>query len=265
MDTTSFDYLSSDIVYFAHRKCTKDWSIDDQIIDYHDLTYIYAGAATYYVDGVAHPVKAGDLLYIPSGKRRSAFTDPENLMKMYALNFNWISNEHIDAEFVLPFSTVTKVGHIQEIIGLYDSLAQIWSAREHCYRLSARSLCTLILSIFIKRIVFHDLELTSDARIKEVKSFLTKHYDKKMTMEEIAAHVNLNPVYLGALFKKSEGYSIKDYLNRIRINNVEGILMREHCTITEAALRCGFSDVYYFSRVYRNLKGVAPSRRASLQ
>ena len=81
----------------------------------------------------------------------------------------------------------------------------------------------------------------------------------KIEISELAKIAGLNAVYLGAYFKQVNGCTIKQYINRIRINNAENLLSAGGYTVSEAAMRSGFDDLFYFSKVFRNYKGYAPS------
>ena len=53
---------------------------------------------------------------------------------------------------------------------------------------------------------------------------------------------------------------MKEYLNQIRINNAENMIASGEFRVYEAATKCGFDDIFYFSRVFKSIKGYAPSK-----
>ena len=53
-----------------------------------------------------------------------------------------------------------------------------------------------------------------------------------------------------------------EYLTKYRINKAADLLKDENLSVGEAAYSSGFSDQLYFSRVFRKLKGVPPSKFA---
>jgi AraC family transcriptional regulator, arabinose operon regulatory protein len=86
-----------------------------------------------------------------------------------------------------------------------------------------------------------------------------ERYHENLELSGMATSIHLNPVYFGKLFKKNTGYSFKEYLNLIRINNAEMLLATGEFNVTEVAERCGFNDVSYFSNVFKSIKGFPPS------
>jgi YesN/AraC family two-component response regulator len=99
-----------------------------------------------------------------------------------------------------------------------------------------------------------------DPRIKTAIRYITDHYAEPMHITQVARAVSLNPVYFGVLFKKETQMAFRDYLNMIRLNQAEDMLRTGEWNVTEVALRCGFGDVFYFSRLYKKHKGVPPSK-----
>ena len=71
-----------------------------------------------------------------------------------------------------------------------------------------------------------------------------------------------SPNHLRALFRKEFGVSPQRYLGRTRIRMAIELLMGQDppLAVSEIALRCGFRDPYYFSRVFRLFTGVSPLR-----
>jgi AraC-like DNA-binding protein len=67
-------------------------------------------------------------------------------------------------------------------------------------------------------------------------------------------------MYFGNLFKQQVGMSFRQYLTSIRLNQAENLLLSGEYRVGEVADLCGFSDAFYFSKVYRKEKGISPSK-----
>ena len=64
--------------------------------------------------------------------------------------------------------------------------------------------------------------------------------------------------YFSRTFKAVTGMTFKSYLNRVRTNKAEQLLLLENRTISEVASACGYNSISYFIKVYRSIKGVSP-------
>ena len=76
----------------------------------------------------------------------------------------------------------------------------------------------------------------------------------------MAAHIGLHPTYCGALFKQETGRTILQTVNLLRINRAASLLEYGGARVTDVALECGFSDLYYFSRVFKQFTGRSPEQ-----
>lgn len=261
MNFEQFESIVPEVFLFVDRRCFPDWEIVRQEIDFHDLTFIVEGRSNYYVNGEKITVEAGDMLYIPAGTIREAHTFKEAPMHSYAFNFTLIQPA---GKIRFPFDTVTKNRITSEILNYILEFNRIWSGMQPGYRMFARGIFHLILHRLLAVHFQHDSESPYDTRIEKVKEFIIDHYSEELDLMTVAKVVNLHPVYLGKLFKTNTSFSVKQFINLIRVNNAEMMLSGGGFSVSEAAERCGYNDISYFSNVFRSIKGYPPSK-ASLQ
>lgn len=255
MDTNRFNDLVPNIFLFVDRKCFPEWQIEKRVIDFHDLTFVVRGKAAYYVDGNKYTVQQGDLVYIPPGCERRAHTFEYDLMQAISFNFHWHEPNN---EVRLPFQIVTKNMFTKEINDLLREHKQIWMNKQPFYQIQSRAVFELILHRLLTN-YYRKTTVQLDSRVKKAMAYIDEHYNKPITIRQLAEMNDLHAVYFGRLFKQQTGFSYKEYLNRIRINNAEMMLASGEASVTEAAELCGFSDVSYFSNLFKALKGYSPS------
>ncbi len=100
----------------------------------------------------------------------------------------------------------------------------------------------------------------TDRYIPTVIEYIGKEYARDLTIADIAACVNLNPRYLGELFKEATGKTLVKYLNSVRIEHARVLLMDEAITVKDIASRIGYNDVHAFIRHFKALNdGMTPS------
>lgn len=259
MQQNDYSNAVPELIYFVNRKCAPNWSIVEGEISFHDLTYIYKGRSTYLINGVEYHLNQGDFIYVPSGNVRQAYTYADEPMQCFAANF--LLNDISDGSqgITLPQGPVIKLGVLGELISLYSELDHIWVEQSYNYKMRARAVFMLILDKLLCRIASGIPMQQEDPRLLKIKQFILQNYMNRIEISELADIAGLNPVYLGAFFKKANGCTIKQYITRIRINNAESLLSTGGHTVSEAAARSGFDDLFYFSKVYRSCKGYAPS------
>lgn len=257
MDERIFNDIVVDIDYYNHRICTPSWMIAERVTGFVDITYVVSGEAEYAVDGVCHPVRAGDLVCVQKGCRESAIVNPENLMDCYSVNggiFNLSGKE-----LVIPFPLVSHIGIRQDIVSLYQELNAAWLLRDPGYKAKARGIYMLILQRYYQLIWHSGYHSNYDRRIKKVLQHIIDHYKEPLSVGEMAKITKLSPLYFGSFFKQETGQSFRQYLTSIRLNQAENMLNSGVHNVSEVAVECGFSDVFYFSKVFKENRGLAPS------
>ncbi len=259
MQQNDFSNAIPELIYFVNRKCTPNWSIIEGEISFHDLTYIYKGRSTYLINGVEYNLSQGDFIYVPSGNVRQAYTSADEPMQCFAANFLLNDITTGSGIITLPWEPVIKIGVSAELISLYSELDHIWVEQSYNYKMRARAVFMLILDKLFCRIASGIPMQQEDPRLFRIKQYILQNYMHRIEISDLAEIAELNPVYLGAFFKKANGCTIKQYITRIRINNAESLLSTGGYTVSEAAARSGFDDLFYFSKVYRAYKGYAPS------
>ena len=99
----------------------------------------------------------------------------------------------------------------------------------------------------------------SDERVAAFKEYIDTHYAEPCALGCAISSTGLTARRLGELFKSSEGITLNRYLTIRRIERAKELLSVEGISVTEVAELSGFSDVYYFSKVFKAETGVPPS------
>jgi len=252
------DYATVEMDYLNHRYCTPQWSIEPVHTHFIDISYIIEGSATYYIDGHAYEVKAGDLLCIPKGCLREAHVHPDDLMECFCLNF-LLTDTRTGDDLSLPFPLISQIGVRHSLIRLFNSVYQAWLLKEDGYIMKTRAYTLLILSELFSMLRYDHHVSNADARVRRAVSYITDHLNEPLSVPLLAEQAQLNPVYFCSLFRKSMGTTVNQFIRHVRINHAEMLLEEGAYSITEIAERCGFGDVFYFSRIFKQQKGVPPS------
>ncbi|HMG69249.1 MAG TPA: AraC family transcriptional regulator [Chitinophagaceae bacterium] len=95
--------------------------------------------------------------------------------------------------------------------------------------------------------------------VSKVKDLLYDRFADEILLREIAAAVNIHPVYLSQQFPVFFHNSFGEYIRKIRIEKaVEFILGKASCSLTEIGFLCGFADQSHFIRTFKKNIGVTP-------
>lgn len=81
-------------------------------------------------------------------------------------------------------------------------------------------------------------------------------------IEELAALAHVSPSYLRHQFKCHFGTSLGAYIRHVRVRQAMSKVINQRFSIGQAAESCGYSSVYAFSRVAKQVLGCAPGAYA---
>lgn len=95
--------------------------------------------------------------------------------------------------------------------------------------------------------------------IRQAVEYIEEHFSEKIILEDIAAIVDLNPVYLSVLFKKETGKNFSAYLVHVRMEHAKLQLKKGNATIAAVAEMVGYKDSRYFSQTFARTVGVKPA------
>lgn len=116
------------------------------------------------------------------------------------------------------------------------------------------------LSIFYK-ILSEIFEHSPSDKASEIIKFINDNLsDVTLSSVKIANNSNISVSYLNKLFLNKYGISPKKYIIHKRIELASRLLAENRYNISEISEKCGYSNLYSFSRAFKNCKSVSPSK-----
>ena len=98
----------------------------------------------------------------------------------------------------------------------------------------------------------------SNGYAEQIQNYVRQHYIDGFTSIQIQEVCGLSYKYAGTLFKEVTGQTIKEYQCTLRLRKAEQLLKETNKSIAEIAQLTGFSDVFYFSKIFHRKKGCPP-------
>lgn len=109
------------------------------------------------------------------------------------------------------------------------------------------------------RMEHHDLESISSSFL-ELSEYIQKEFNHKHTLESLGEKFHLNPNYICNLFSKHYNTTLTRYLTEIRMNYALEKMKNTSKSYKEIAIECGYTDYYYFSKVFKSFYGASPTK-----
>lgn len=99
----------------------------------------------------------------------------------------------------------------------------------------------------------------NEEKISNIYSFLVQNHHKNLTLADVANHANMNASAFCRYFKSVTNKTLSESLNDIRIGIACKKLIDTELSIAEIGYMCGYQNVSYFNRQFKNVKKINPT------
>jgi AraC family transcriptional regulator len=83
---------------------------------------------------------------------------------------------------------------------------------------------------------------------------------EKLSLDDLAAEVEVHPTHLSRVFRRVFGVPVGEYVRRLRIDHATALLARDDLSLAQIASESGFADQAHFTRVFKRRLGITPGR-----
>ncbi|MGF1717433.1 helix-turn-helix domain-containing protein [Photobacterium chitinilyticum] len=215
-------------------------------------------------------IMAGDAIYIPpnSWNKPNWDTDCSVLSLLFGrrqLGFSLVSKTKDQTNFhdIQKHSIQTRTGHaIDHILSALNALSKepLQQPMDEHLLLALMSYCQSMLSVPAS-----SAKKRSEDLYQGICIYIQENFHRAISRDSIATRFNISPNHLSRLFRQQGHMRLADYITWVRIERAKFMLKKYTFRLHEVATRCGFQDVNYFFRVFKNKTGLTPSEyRSSL-
>ncbi len=232
-----------------------------RMLNEYQLVYITRGRGTFETaeTGVVR-IRSGQVILLFPGVWHRY-----RPMKKTGWDESWIgfSGEVADRimnAFFTPAKAVIAVGYDQELQDLILSVAELTRTTPPGYQQLIAARTTEALAIVRSLAMSYSAATReTEQKIQRVRQHLLQHSADEIDMEQLSRTLGLSYSRFRSLFKEHTGSSPHQYLLSIRINKACELLRHTDLPVSEIAERTGFASTYYFSRLFKQKTGFAPS------
>lgn len=95
--------------------------------------------------------------------------------------------------------------------------------------------------------------------VELIIDYIHDNFDRPITNKEIGSVFSFHPNYISSMVRQSTGMPLHKYLTTVRVARSIDLLEEGNYSIGEIAAKCGFQNLYYFSRFFKKTVGVSPT------
>lgn len=100
--------------------------------------------------------------------------------------------------------------------------------------------------------------------VQQVECFVRDHITEPLSVEDLASHLKMSLPTFARTYPRVAGETPSRTIRRIKLQAAKSLLLAEGTSVKECALRLGFSSEFHFSRLFKNLEGISPSKYAEV-
>lgn len=266
---SNFPFEKYDIISDNSRQfATNHWHDEIEII------YITNGSINLTINHNKFTGKPGDIFIVNSGEMHEIYGCNTPLKyTAFVFDFDMLSfrkddfaqQNYIDPVLSGKIQFFNNVKNSEKAFKLLEYINEINTQKNTCYSLFTKAILMQFFALLIEQnqVTFIHEDSVNDEKkqlLKKIVIYINENYTEQITLKEISGNFNMSHKYFCRFFKNNFNKTFIEYLNDVRIENSTRLLSENNITVTEAAISCGFSNMSYFTRIFKKKTGYTPSQ-----
>lgn len=212
----------------------------------HIIGIHLSGSAVHYFKNRKFTIDEGCVYFL----NQKDDYEVEVLEKGVAFSVHFTTYEPIDTE-----SFCIKTAKVNEIVRLLNLIEKEFLSKNNELGLMSNvyALCSELNKIYQKSY------FPKDKRMINAEKYINTHFVENDCIAEAAAQSSLSRRRFNELFKNCFGLTPNRYLIGLKINHAKNLISTNNFSISQISEMCGFSDIYYFYKVFKRETGVTPA------
>ncbi len=210
------------------------------------------------LDGDRYEFKKGDVAIVNSNVIHYTGTNTSLAYDCLIIDTKFCKMADIDPATLCFKPLITS----DAITASFAEITEIYNSPDICHIAKLQSAILKILIVLRENYTVFERAIGSNNKyfenVKETIRFIRENYSQKITLENLAKNVYTDKFSLSKKFKEVTGNTIVQYINSYRCEMAIQ-LIREGSPINEAAIKCGFNNMSFFTRTFKAHTGKLPS------
>lgn len=254
MLTQTENFTVSEVALAYYKKVRANYSMPIDNRPYYGLTLIGSGALRLVFDDKEYVAQKGDIILQRKGDTYRLETDEAT--EYIVISYLCESDEF---EKMLPEGRIFHPKHQNRYADAFERASSIHFSQGMCYEPLLRAVVQELLCNIVREGCPKALTSANNP-LMAAKYYIEEFSNHFITADDIASVAGCSQSHLRYLFRQTYGESPMHYLNRVRIERAKEMISANMLSLSEIATACGFRNVYYFSKVFKEFTGISPGQ-----
>lgn len=218
------------------------------------MTIAIMTEGTFYCElksGISFKAEEGEALILFAGDQDFFYTKDSQACSMYT---------DIDVDLRLPDGLMPRVCRIDGMQELFQELTACWNSCQPGYKIRCKEIIYKMVNTIIKEQIIKTDTFIKYRKIKPAIIRIETGFSDNITVEELSSLCSMSPSNLTRLFVSVTGKTPIQYLQNTRISYAKAEISRGEQDLSSLSERCGYADIFSFSRSFKKSVGVPPSK-----
>lgn len=234
-----------------------------------EISYIISGKGTFIFDGTETLVSAGDIIITPDNSTHSVIASKSDEINFCYMGFNFKDS---CSEIARRFFGILKDRQICKKISrdIYDYFK---NAMTEIYR--RQEFDKLLIKTYLYQIILLASRSSDNEKTEYEKTavktgmgqpiyliikYIDRNIEMPLSVSGIAESLGYSTYYISHLFKSKMRITLQEYIVNQKIERAKKLMQDNRYTITQISERLSFLNIQSFSRSFKRVTGVSPTK-----
>lgn len=249
------------VVFGGFERCASDYRIDRSDFPWFLLEFVSQGSGSVSLGGAEQALMPGSFfIYGPSVPQRIRSMQEKPLAKYFVGFTGKGAEEFLTRHEMLP-GIISRCMKTESIRRSFDTLIERGVRKSSL----ARPLCSIItrqILLMCRDDAAESVNTDTPAysTYSHARDFIERNHLEVTNLEPVAKACGIDTPYLCRLFARFHDESPYQFLTRLRMEHASKLLLESGAAVRTIAEQLGFKDPFHFSRVFKSVHRVPPSR-----
>ncbi len=247
---------------------TKQWK-HKKIYQYEafEIIIVTSGPLYLQIGHQQYTIKTNEMLLVPAKSVVSGWKNSPSNTQYYWFHFfpaphsihkgEFIYNQEEIKQGIIPLPVQFKLPEIKKSYVLANQVLDIANNRIYPHIAVDYLLTELLIELshdFVK-----SFDIADNNKINIIQGWIRSHLSQHLTIEQIATHFEFNPNYLERIFKQQTNSTIIQYINQLKLEKAQELLLKTNLPIKQIASFAFFNDDKHFMKQFKKVLQLTPS------